>query len=54
MVHNHPSGNVEPSRSDIEATISVLEAGQMIDIKLLDHIIVGGNNYFSMHESEII
>ena len=54
LVHNHPSGNVEPSRSDIEATISVLEAGQMIDIKLLDHSIVGGNNYFSMHESEII
>ncbi len=54
LVHNHPSGNVKPSRSDIDSTISALDAGHMLDIRLLDHIIVGGNNYFSMHESEII
>lgn len=54
LVHNHPSGNIEPSRSDVESTISAYKAGQIINIQLLDHIIVGGNSYFSMHESEII
>jgi len=54
LVHNHPSGNVEPSRSDIDSTISAYDAGQILDIHLLDHIIVGRNDYFSMHESEII
>lgn len=54
LVHNHPSGNVEPSMADIIATKDVKDAGKLIGINLLDHIIVGYDNYFSMHERGVI
>ena len=53
LVHNHPSGRVEPSKADIKATISVYEAGKIVGIKLRDHIIVGYDDYYSMHERGI-
>ena len=46
-VHNHPSGNVRPSRSDRELTKNLQWAGEMLDCPLLDHLIVSRNRYFS-------
>lgn len=41
IVHNHPSGNTEPSKEDIEITKQLVEAGKVMDIEVLDHLIVG-------------
>ena len=46
-VHNDPSGNVRPSRSDREFTKNLQWAGKMLDCPLLDHLIVSRNRYFS-------
>lgn len=54
LVHNHPSGDPTPSDADIEATKQIMEAGAIIDIPLLDHVIIGDNIYFSMHEKNLI
>lgn len=54
LIHNHPSGSPEPSKSDIEATLKIRDAGKLIDINLSDHIIVGGETYISMYERGII
>ncbi|MBE4907878.1 DNA repair protein RadC [Bacillus luteolus] len=48
--HNHPSGKVDPSREDIEVTKRLLEAGKIIGIEILDHIIVGDGEYVSLKE----
>lgn len=47
LCHNHPSGNLNPSQADILLTKKVKEAGKLLDIAILDHIIVGDNNYYS-------
>ncbi len=47
LVHNHPSGNPAPSESDKELTRSMVFAGAMMQIKLLDHIIIGDNRFYS-------
>jgi len=47
LVHNHPSGNPEPSGSDEELTRDLVYAGMVMQIKVLDHIIIGNNRYFS-------
>lgn len=49
-VHNHPSGNPDPSPEDISITKRLIEAGQTIGIEVLDHIIIGGNSYVSLKE----
>jgi DNA repair protein RadC len=46
-VHNHPSGNLEPSRADIELTDKLKQAGRMIDMPMLDHLIVSERGYYS-------
>lgn len=46
-VHNHPSGSKNPSQDDINLTRVLIEAGEIMDIKLRDHIIVAGNSYYS-------
>ncbi len=48
LVHNHPSGDPKPSKEDIEVTEKLIEAGKSLDIKVLDHIIIGNENYFSI------
>lgn len=48
MIHNHPSGDPAPSAEDIAITKKVRDAGELLDIRLLDHIIIGDNRYFSM------
>lgn len=47
LLHNHPSGDVTPSSADIKATKKIKEAGELLDVPLLDHIIVSPNEYFS-------
>ena len=49
-LHNHPSGDPEPSRDDIETTRRLVEAGEIIGIKVLDHVIIGEQRYLSMKE----
>ena len=53
LIHNHPSGNPSPSKADIQITLKVVEAGKIIDIKLLDHIIIGDHSYVSLKEQKI-
>ncbi|MEW5799879.1 MAG: DNA repair protein RadC [Bacteroidota bacterium] len=50
LLHNHPSGNLEPSREDIQITKQLVEAGKIIGISVQDHIIIGGDNFTSMME----
>lgn len=47
LCHNHPSGNPKPSDADIRLTKNIREAGDMLEIKVLDHIIIAGLTYFS-------
>lgn len=54
LVHNHPSGDPTPSDQDILLTKRVKEAGSLIGIDLLDHIIIGNNCYMSFSESQIL
>lgn len=53
-VHNHPSGNPEPSREDIRITRQLVEAGKLMGIPVHDHIIVAGNGYTSMAERNLM
>lgn len=50
-VHNHPSGNVLPSREDVNLTHKLKDIGELFGIKLVDHVIVGINNYYSFLEN---
>jgi DNA repair protein RadC len=52
--HNHPSGNPEPSREDIEVTKRLIEVGKMVGIELLDHVIIGFQRYISLKEKGYI
>lgn len=54
LLHNHPGGNPEPSRNDIQITRRIAEIGKTIDIFMLDHIIIGDNSYFSFKESSLL
>ena len=53
-IHNHPSGNPEPSKEDINVSVRIKECGEIMGINLLDHIIIGRNNYTSLKEKGII
>lgn len=48
FVHNHPSGDPAPSEDDIKLTERLVQAGEIVGIDVLDHIIIGGENYFSL------
>jgi DNA repair protein RadC len=54
LMHNHPSGNPEPSNEDINITKKLVEAGKLLDIPVFDHIILAGNSYTSFVERRII
>ena len=54
LLHNHPSGDPTPSESDVLLTKRVKEAGDLIGIQLLDHIIIGNNCYVSFAEQQMI
>ncbi|MEE0975456.1 MAG: DNA repair protein RadC, partial [Muribaculaceae bacterium] len=47
LVHNHPSGNINPSPEDDRLTAKIKEAGKVLDIQVLDHVIITQNKYFS-------
>lgn len=48
LAHNHPSGNLMPSDADLKLTLKIVEAGKILNINILDHLIIGHNNYYSM------
>lgn len=50
MAHNHPSGDPEPSREDISVTQRIAEAGRILEIPLLDHVIIGDSSFVSLCE----
>jgi DNA repair protein RadC len=50
VAHNHPSGDPAPSPEDIHTTEQLRKAGELLDIELLDHIIVGHNRYVSLKQ----
>ena len=54
ILHNHPSGNIQPSQSDISITKKLLQASKIFDIKLLDHLIIADNSYFSFKDHNIV
>jgi len=54
LLHNHPSGEVQPSREDINITNRLIKAGEIMGIKVLDHIIIGDGTYLSFKEENII
>ena len=51
VAHNHPSGNVQPSSEDIHLTRQLLQAGQLLGIPLLDHLILGSGNHASLRQT---
>lgn len=54
LAHNHPSGNTTPSTTDIELTKSLKEAGQLLDVTVLDHIIFTDRKYFSFSDEAML
>jgi DNA repair protein RadC len=54
FAHNHPSGSPEPSQSDKDVTEDLVFAGNFMQIKVLDHLIIGDNKYFSFADSGLI
>lgn len=53
-MHNHPSGDVTPSREDIELTKSLVKIGQIANIPVVDHIVVSNEKYYSFYENDIL
>ena len=53
-VHNHPSGDPAPSRDDIEITARLKQAGEILGIKMLDHIIIGCNKHYSFLNNKLL
>ncbi len=54
LLHNHPSGQPEPSREDAYVTERIADCGKMLQIELNDHIIIGDNNYYSFRENGLL
>jgi DNA repair protein RadC len=54
LLHNHPSGNPNPSNEDKEITRNLVEAGNMMKIKVIDHIIIAGNTFYSFAKNGLI
>ncbi len=54
VCHNHPSGNMNPSDADSKITAKIKDAGSIMDIQLLDHIIISGKDYYSFADNGLI
>jgi DNA repair protein RadC len=54
VAHNHPSGNLQPSESDVKITAKIKEAGNLLDIQLLDHLIIYDSNYYSFADNGLL
>ncbi|MCH8818031.1 MAG: DNA repair protein RadC [Chloroflexi bacterium] len=53
VVHNHPSGDPAPSPEDVSMTARLIEAGEILDIEVLDHVVIGAQRYVSMKERKL-
>ncbi|MDR0357818.1 MAG: DNA repair protein RadC [Clostridiales Family XIII bacterium] len=54
LVHNHPSGNPHPSDADISVTERIVEAGKILDVKVLDHLIIGDGDFISLKREQLM
>lgn len=54
LVHNHPSGNTDPSGADMQITSRIMEAGKIVGIHLLDHLVIAKKSYYSFRENSLI
>jgi DNA repair protein RadC len=54
LAHNHPSGNLNPSSSDISLTKKLKEAGKLLDIPVLDHLIITNEGFFSFADEGLM
>ncbi|RMF19425.1 MAG: JAB domain-containing protein [Candidatus Dadabacteria bacterium] len=54
LCHNHPSGNPEPSQADLRLTRRMADAGELLGIPIVDHVIVGEGRYVSLHERGVV
>ena len=54
FAHNHPSGNIEPSPEDKNLTNILKQCGDLLDVKVLDHVIIGDSGYFSFQENRML
>lgn len=54
LSHNHPSGNIQPSDSDIKLTKKLVDAGKLLDISVLDHVIIGDEKYYSFADENML
>lgn len=54
IAHNHPSGNLKPSTADIQLTDKLSQAGEFLDIKLLDHLILTNESYYSFADNGLM
>lgn len=54
VAHNHPSGNLKPSTADLQMTKDIKNAGDLLNVKLLDHLIIGENSYLSFSEEGLL
>jgi DNA repair protein RadC len=53
VVHNHPSGDPTPSPEDVAVTREIVAAGKLLDLEVLDHIIIGNNNFLSLKSKSL-
>jgi DNA repair protein RadC len=54
LAHNHPSGNPEPSESDVTATKRLIAAGEFLGIKVIDHLVIGDGTFVSMRQKKLL
>ena len=54
VAHNHPSGDPEPSAEDIAVTAKIVEAGKLLEIKVLDHVIIGDKRWVSLNRQKLM
>lgn len=54
FAHNHPSGSLKPSQADISLTKKLIEAGRLLDISVLDHLIIAENDFFSLADHALM
>ena len=54
LCHNHPSGNVKPPHADIELSSKIKDAAQLMEIKLLDHLVIGQYTYYSFADDGLV
>ena len=54
VAHNHPSGNLNPSESDTKITQKIKEAGNLLDVQLLDHLIIANDDYYSFADNGLL